>query len=380
MGAPNAMDMILGGLCVIMVLDATRRSIGWPLPFVTVIFVLYSYLGNLIPGSFGHRGYDIHRILNQMFMTTEGIFGIPLGVVVTIVFLFILFGAFLDKGGGLCVVREMIKALPGERVVYFADRARQPYGALPHQVAEGLVLESLQFLLDQGVKAIVIACNTASAAGYEAARKRFSVPVFSVIGPGIPAACKATRNKRVGLIGTKGTVESHAHADIFAALDPAIQVFGRPCPLLPPLIELGNIDSDETRLAIETYLQPLKEQDIDTLMLGCTHFPFLHRLIRNTLGDNITIVDPNGYLIQELREVLTERNSLGDGIASEGEHRFIVSRFPDIFQQVGSMLLGWPIRCVEEILVGKPAEGHVIQEKDLYNPEMKTDVQELLKG
>ncbi|PJC71669.1 MAG: C4-dicarboxylate ABC transporter permease, partial [Syntrophobacterales bacterium CG_4_8_14_3_um_filter_58_8] len=87
------MDMILGGLCVIMVLDATRRSIGWPLPFVTVIFVLYSYLGNLIPGSFGHRGYDIHRILNQMFMTTEGIFGIPLGVVVTIVFLFILFGA-----------------------------------------------------------------------------------------------------------------------------------------------------------------------------------------------------------------------------------------------------------------------------------------------
>jgi len=380
MGAPNAMDMILGGWRIIKVKNATRRSIGWPLPFVTVIFVLYSYLGNLIPGGFGHRGYDIHRLLNQMFMTTEGSFGIPLGVVVTIVFLFILFGAFLDKGGGLCVVREMIKALPGERVVYFADRARQPYGALPHQVAEGLVLESLQFLLDQGVKAIVIACNTASAAGYEAARKRFSVPVFSVIGPGIPAACKATRNKRVGLIGTKGTVESHAHADIFAALDPAIQVFGRPCPLLPPLIELGNIDSDETRLAIETYLQPLKEQDIDTLMLGCTHFPFLHRLIRNTLGDNITIVDPNGYLIQELREVLTERNSLGDGIASEGEHRFIVSRFPDIFQQVGSMLLGWPIRCVEEILVGKPAEGHVIQEKDLYNPEMKTDVQELLKG
>jgi TRAP transporter 4TM/12TM fusion protein len=99
-GALNTIDMILGGLCVVMVLDATRRSIGWPLPFVTVIFVLYSYLGYLIPGSFGHRGYDIHRILNQMFMTTEGIFGIPLGVVVTIVFLFLLFGAFLEKGGG----------------------------------------------------------------------------------------------------------------------------------------------------------------------------------------------------------------------------------------------------------------------------------------
>ena len=139
-------------------------------------------------------------------------------------------GVFDTGVGGLSVVSEMLRVLPGERVVYFADRARQPYGALPHDVAEGLVLESLQFLLDQGVKAIVIACNTASAAGYEAARKRFSVPVLSVIGPGIPAACKATRKKRVGLIGTKGTVESGLHARIFAALDPVIQVFGAGLP------------------------------------------------------------------------------------------------------------------------------------------------------
>jgi glutamate racemase len=289
-------------------------------------------------------------------------------------------GVFDTGVGGLSVVGEMLKVLPGERVVYFADRARQPYGALPHEVAEGLVLESLQFLLDQGAKAIVIACNTASAAGYEAARKRFPVPVFSVIGPGIPAACKATRNKRVGLIGTKGTVESHAHAGIFAALDPAIQVFGQACPLLPPLIELGKVDADDTRLAVETYLQPLKEQDIDTLMLGCTHFPFIHRLIRDTLGGNVGIVDPNAYLVQELREVLTEKNSLGGGIAGEGEHRFIVSRFPEIFQQVGSMLLGRPIRRVEEILVGKPVEGYEIPEMDMYDPEKKNDVHEFLKA
>jgi glutamate racemase len=288
-------------------------------------------------------------------------------------------GVFDTGVGGLSVVREMLRVLPGERVVYFADRARQPYGALPHEVAEGLVLESLQFLLDQGVKAIVIACNTASAAAYEAARRRFPVPVFSVIGPGIPAACKATRNKRVGLIGTKGTVESRAHADIFAALDPAIQVFGQACPLLPALIEFGKIDADDTRLAMETYLQPLQEQDIDTLMLGCTHFPFLNGLIRNILGRNVSIVDPNAYLIQELREVLTERNILGEGIVSQGEHRFIVSRFPDIFQEVGSMLLGRPIRHVEEILVGKPVEGCEIPERDMYDPEKKNDVHEFLK-
>jgi glutamate racemase len=289
-------------------------------------------------------------------------------------------GVFDTGVGGLSVVGEMLKVLPGERVVYFADRARQPYGALPHEVAEVLVLESLQFLMDQGVKAIVIACNTASAAGYEAARKRFSAPVFSVIGPGIPAACKATRNKRVGLIGTKGTVESHAHADIFAAMDPAIQVFGQPCPLLPALIEFGKIDADETRLAIETYLQPLKEQEIDTLMLGCTHFPFIHGPIRNALGGSVAIVDPNGYLIQELREVLTEKNSLRAGIAGEDEHRFIVSRFPDIFRQVGGMLLGRPIRHVEEILVGKPVEGYDIPEMDMYDPEKENDVHEFLKS
>ncbi|MCE5281537.1 MAG: TRAP transporter permease [Deltaproteobacteria bacterium] len=114
MGSLNTFDMILGGLCVVMVLDATRRSIGWPLPFVTIIFLLYGYFGNLIPGSFGHRGYDIHRILNQMYMTTEGVFGIPLGVVVTIVFLFVLFGAFLDKGGGGKFFIDLAVSLAGK--------------------------------------------------------------------------------------------------------------------------------------------------------------------------------------------------------------------------------------------------------------------------
>lgn len=289
-------------------------------------------------------------------------------------------GVFDTGVGGLSVVREMLRILPGERVVYFADRARQPYGALPHGVAEGLVLESLQFLLDQNVKAIVIACNTASAAGYEAAKERFPVPVFSVIGPGIPTACQTTRNNRVGLIGTKGTVESHAHADIFAVLNPDIQVFGQACPLLPPLIELGKIDSDETRQVLETYLKPLVEQGIDTLLLGCTHFPFVVELIRDVLGPGVEIVDPNGDLVQELKTVLTDTNHLRGGIADRREHRFIVSRFPETFQQVGGTLLGWPIPRVEEIPVGKPVEGFAIQEKDLYNPEMKPDLQELLKG
>jgi glutamate racemase len=288
-------------------------------------------------------------------------------------------GVFDTGVGGLSVVREMLQALPAERVVYFADRARQPYGALPHDVAEVLVLESLQFLLEQGAKAIVIACNTAAAAGYEAARKRFPVPVLSVIGPGIPAACEATRNKRIGLIGTKGTVESGFHARMFAACDPDVRVFGQACPLLPALVELGKIEADDTRLAVETYLQPLLAQGIDTLMLGCTHFPFLHRLIRQALGDGNPVVDPNAYLVRELMEVLTRQDGLVERPVGQGEHRFIVSRFPDTFRQVGGMLLGRPIDRVEEIPVGKPVEGFHIPEKDLYDPEKKGDVHQMLQ-
>ena len=288
-------------------------------------------------------------------------------------------GVFDTGVGGLSVVGEMLKTVPGERIVYFADRARQPYGALPHEAAERLVLESLRFLLDQGAKALVIACNTASAAGYETARKLFPVPVFSVIGPGIPLACKLTRNKRVGLIGTKGTVESGAHAAIFAAVDPAVEIFGEPCPLLPPQIELGKLDTAETRLVVETYLRPLKERGIDTLMLGCTHFPFVRDLIQSLLGPDTTIVDPNSELVSDLKTALAGQNVLSRRRkAGREEHRFIVSGFPETFREVGSMLLGWPIQGVEEIPVGRPVEGYEIREKDMYNPGGKTDVHELL--
>jgi glutamate racemase len=287
-------------------------------------------------------------------------------------------GVFDTGVGGLSVVREMFRALPRERVVYFADRARQPYGALPHHVTEGLVLESLQFLLDQGAKVIVIACNTASAAGYEAARERFPVPVLSVIGPGIAAACRASRNKRIGLIGTKGTVESGFHARLLAAIDPAIQLFGQSCPLLPPLIELGKVESDDTRLAVEAYLKPLQEQNIDTLVLGCTHFPFIRKMIGEILGEGVAIIDPNRDLVRELEQILIAQEGLAEESAAGG-HRFIVSRFPDVFREVGSMLLGGAIGHVEETLVGKPVEGWDIPEKDMYDPDKEQDIQSFLK-
>ncbi len=277
-------------------------------------------------------------------------------------------GVFDTGVGGLSTVRELCKTLPGEQILYFADRARQPYGALPRNLAETLVLESLAFLLDRGAKALVIACNTASAAGYEAAKQRFPVPVFSVIGPGMAEACRMTRNKKIGLIGTKITVESGVHEAICATLDPNVRVFGQACPLLPPLIELGKHADEETRKVIGACLRPLQEKGIDTLILGCTHFPFVRDLLQEALGGEINLIDPNGELVRELRDALGNRNALRKGIVPLNAHRFIVSRYPETFRRVGSMLLGWSLPTVEEIPVGKPVEGVDIPERDLYDP------------
>ncbi|MDD2372360.1 MAG: glutamate racemase [Syntrophomonadaceae bacterium] len=276
-------------------------------------------------------------------------------------------GVFDTGVGGLSVVSWIFRLLPQERIVYFADRARQPYGALPGPVAEKLVLESLEFLVERGAKALVIACNTATAAGYEAALQQFDIPVIGVIEPGVKSACAVTRNQRVGLIGTNGTIESQAHARIFAELDPAIRVFGQGCPMLPPLIELGKLDTDETALVVEQYLEPLKAAGIDTLVLGCTHFPYVRHIITRILGENVAIVDPAEETAKLLKEVLTRENSLNQN-AGDINHQFIVSKYPDTFREVGSLLLGQPLAEVEECLVGQAVEGFEIEEAAMYEP------------
>lgn len=288
-------------------------------------------------------------------------------------------GVFDTGVGGLSVVSWIFRLLPQERIVYFADRARQPYGALPGQVAEKLVLESLEFLVERGAKVLVIACNTATAAGYEAALKQFNLPVVGVIEPGVKSACLVTRNKRVGVIGTNGTIESQAHARIFASLEPAIRVFGQGCPLLPPLIELGKLDTDETIKVVEQYLEPLKKAGIDTLVLGCTHFPYVRHLIAKTLGEGVAIVDPAEETVKELKEALMRENGLNQ-TAGRVNHQYIVSKFPETFREVGSRLLGEPIAEVEECLVGQPVEGFKIEEADMYDPTSKSKVVEILKN
>lgn len=277
-------------------------------------------------------------------------------------------GVFDTGVGGLSVVREILNFLPQERIIYFADRARQPYGALPKQVAESLVLESLEFLVERGVKALVIACNTAAAAGFEAAREYFDIPIISVIEPGVREAALVTKNKRVGVIGTKGTIESKAHAKLFSIIDPEITVYGQSCPLLPPLIELGELDTGETQAVIKQCLEPLKQQGIDTLVLGCTHFPFVRSFIQQTIGTQINIVDPALETARLLKQTL-EQVSLLKTIEDGQDHRFLVSKFPATFHQVGSLLLGRKLPPIEECSVGKPVQDFEIFEKELYDPK-----------
>lgn len=280
-------------------------------------------------------------------------------------------GVFDTGVGGLSVVKEIFNLLPQEKIIYLADRARQPYGALPKQVAESLVLESLEFLVERGVKALVIACNTAAAAGFEAARQYFALPIISVIEPGVREAALVTKNKRVGVIGTKGTVESRAHAKLFAVIDPEIMVFGQSCPLLPPLIELGKLDTAETQVVIKQCLEPLKQQGIDTLVLGCTHFPFVRPLIQQILGRQVNIVDPALETVRQLKQAL-EQGSLLRTIEDGQDHHFVVSKFPATFHKVGSLLLGQKLPFIEECLVGEPVQGFEIIEKEMYDPKNRS--------
>lgn len=287
-------------------------------------------------------------------------------------------GVFDTGVGGLSVVSEILDLLPLESYVYFADRARQPYGALPHHVAERLVLESLEFLVNKGAKALVIACNTAAAAGYDTAKEKFSIPIVSVIEPGVYVAAKITRNGKIGLIGTKGTIESLAHARVLARINSEFKIFGNACPLLPPLIELGNLDTPETELVVKKCLAPVQEQGVDTLILGCTHFPFVRPIISKVLGESVQIIDPARETVRELQEILSKTQKLSTR-QNEKNDRYIVSKSPRTFQEVGSKLLGRVIPIVEEETVGEQVNGFDIEEVDLYNPTTVMRVQEFLK-
>jgi glutamate racemase len=256
-------------------------------------------------------------------------------------------GVFDSGLGGLSVVREIATQLPGESLIYFGDTARVPYGSKSPRVIRHFTAEAAYFLLSQRVKMLVVACNTASAHALDLLRKLAPVPVVGVIEAGARAAHHASSSGRIGVIGTNGTIASGAYDRAVRCLRPHVEVFAQPCPMFVPLVEEGLAEHAAAELIARDYLLPLAEVGIDTLVLGCTHYPLLKPLIERVLGDGIKLIDSGQEAALDVCHTLQRLELLnrGDGAPYR---RFIVSDMPLRFRTVGQRFLGDLIGPVEQ--------------------------------
>ena len=247
-------------------------------------------------------------------------------------------GIFDSGVGGLTVARAIIDQLPHESIIYFGDTARGPYGPRPLAEVRSFALEIMDRLVDSGVKAIVIACNTASAAMLRDARERYSVPVIEVIQPAVRKAVFATRNKKVAVIGTQTTIDSKAYDDAFAAA-PDLQLSTLACPDFVSFVERGETSGSQITEVAKKYLEPLKKAGIDTLVLGCTHYPLLTGVISYVMGGDVTLVSSAEETAKDLYRVLVERDLLRESQA-QPDYKFIASGSPEKFATLARRFLG----------------------------------------
>lgn len=254
-------------------------------------------------------------------------------------------GIFDSGVGGLTVARAILDQLPHEPTLYIGDTARGPYGPRPLAQVREFALETLDFLVDQGVKALVIACNTASAAMLRDARERYSVPVVEVIQPAVRRAVAATRSGKIGVIGTQATIDSKAYLDAFAAA-PHLQITSKACPLFVEYVERGETSGPEITEVAKNYLQPIIDAEVDTLVLGCTHYPLLTGVISYVVGGKVTLVSSAEETAKDLYRVLAE-NNLMRLENSPAEHRFIATGDADAFERLARRFLGPEVAHVE---------------------------------
>jgi glutamate racemase len=247
-------------------------------------------------------------------------------------------GIFDSGVGGLTVARAIIDQLPGESILYIGDTARGPYGPKSLAQVRSYALEIMDELVNAGVKAIVIACNTASAAMLRDARERYGIPVIEVIQPAVRRAVSATRSGKVGVIGTVATIESKAYLDAFAAA-PQLQITAKACPLFVEFVESGKTSGDEITKIAQDYLKSMQEADIDTLVLGCTHYPLLTGVISYVMGNDVTLVSSAEETAKDLYRTLVENNLLNSG-AAKVSHRFVATADIDRFTALAKRFLG----------------------------------------
>lgn len=263
-------------------------------------------------------------------------------------------GVFDSGIGGLTVAREIMRNLPSEKIVYFGDTARVPYGSKSKETIIRYSRQIIRFLREQEVKAIVIACNTASAFALDEVRHELDIPVLGVIESGAVVAAKETRNKRVGVIGTVGTVGSGIHEEHLQKLDPEITVIGKACPLFVPLVEEGWLHDPVTFEVARRYLRELQEREIDTLILGCTHYPLLRSTIGEVMGEGVRLVNPAYETALELKDLLAKLDLLGTGKEQEEfPYRFYVSDLADKFKSFANSILPYDVEMTQKIDIEK---------------------------
>jgi len=255
-------------------------------------------------------------------------------------------GIFDSGVGGLTVARAILDQLPNESTVYIGDTARGPYG--PRSLAEvrDFALESLDFLVEQGVKALVIACNTASAAMLRDARERYSIPVIEVIQPAVRRAVAATRSGRVGVIGTRATIESRAYLDAFAAA-PQLAIESIACPLFVEYVERGETSGEAITKVAREYLKPMIDADIDTLVLGCTHYPLLTGVISYVMGNGVSLVSSAEETAKDLYRVLVENDLLRGSSENPSTHKFLATGDARAFESLARRFLGPEVGSVQ---------------------------------
>jgi glutamate racemase len=267
-------------------------------------------------------------------------------------------GVFDSGIGGLTVARELLRQLPGERLVYLGDTARTPYGNKTPQTLVRFALEVGQFLKHKGVKMLVVACNSSSAYSLPALRKSLGIPVVGVIEAGARSAVGRSKGQRVGVIGTRATVRSGAYQKAIHALEPGARVIAEACPLFVPIVEEGWAGHALARQAAEEYLLPLKRKGVKSLVLGCTHYPLLKPVIARVLGKDIALVDSARETAREVKELLQS-----SGLASSREsvpfdgHQFFVTDLPDQFSVLGRRFLGRPLKRLRQVRLAELPVG-----------------------
>jgi len=247
-------------------------------------------------------------------------------------------GIFDSGVGGLTVLHALLEVLPHEDLVYLGDTGRYPYGTKSAETVTRYSIENVDFLIAKGIKLLVVACNTASSVALEALAARYPVPVVGVIEPGARAAAARTRNGRVGVIGTEATIASGAYATALRALKPGLEIYSRPCPLLVALAEEGWVEGPIPQGVVETYLGTLQKSGIDTLVLGCTHYPLLTAVIAGVMGERVALVDSAEETARAVAALLAAR-----GLARRqgtGSTSFFVTDVPDRFIRIGQRFLG----------------------------------------